>query len=68
MLITMGLGSTLFVLSLLYSLVRVVEWYRSEAIIGYTIAVPNPPGDGTLLEKPSIKVRVVKTSGGDSEV
>lgn len=32
------------------------DW-EAEPIIRYTIDVPKPAGDGTALEKPSIKVR-----------
>jgi hypothetical protein len=47
---------TVFVGFTLWAIVRFAEWYKKEPIISYSITVPNPPGDGTVLEKPSIKV------------
>ncbi len=36
------------------------KWFQdweAEPVIRYTIDVPKPAGDGTVLENPSIKVR-----------
>ena len=56
MLIGGAIGATIFVAIALYSFLHFVEWYKSEPIIPYTISVPNPSGDGKVLEKPSVKV------------
>jgi hypothetical protein len=51
-----------FVAVWMYYGIKFFTWYDSEKIIKYAIDVPNPPGDGTPLEKPSIKVRLSKVS------
>ncbi|RDW92484.1 aldehyde dehydrogenase-3 [Coleophoma crateriformis] len=55
LLITIGLATTGFVLVLLFGFVKLVDWYKSEPIISYTIDVPQQPADSRILEKPSIK-------------
>ena len=52
-------ATTLFVLALLYGFLKFYEWYFSELIIAYEIDAPNPPGDGKVMENPSIKVWTV---------
>ena len=42
----------------MYFSIKFFTWWGSEPVIKYTIAVPNPPGDGTVLENPSIKVGI----------
>ena len=43
----------------MYFSIKFFTWWGSEPVIKYTIAVPNPPGDGTVLENPSIKVGIL---------
>jgi len=47
---------TIFVAFVLFGTVWFMEWLGKEPIIKFTITVPNPPGDGRVLENPSIKV------------
>ena len=49
-------GATIFVAVFIFSVVNFIEWCTREPVIKYTIAVPNPPGDGRVTEKPSLKV------------
>ena len=49
-------GATILVATFIFSVVNLIEWYTKEPVIRYTISVPNPPGDGSITEKPSIKV------------
>jgi hypothetical protein len=46
-----------FVATILFGTIRTLDYLKLEKIIPYTISAPNPPGDGRVLEKPSIKVR-----------
>jgi acyl-CoA reductase-like NAD-dependent aldehyde dehydrogenase len=41
-------------------LVLLWEWYKKEPIIKYEITVPQPPVDGKILEKPSLKVNTFR--------
>ncbi|TVY56588.1 putative aldehyde dehydrogenase-like protein [Lachnellula cervina] len=50
-----AIGSTAFVAILIWSAVWFKEWYYSEPIIKYTVAVPAPPEDSRILERPSIR-------------
>lgn len=54
---TLAAGATIFVGSLLYGTIRLIEWYNSEPIIPYTIAELDAPKEKKILEKPSIRVR-----------
>jgi hypothetical protein len=45
------------VAAFIYGALKIVDYYKLEKVIPYTISAPNPPGDGRVLEKPSIKVR-----------
>jgi hypothetical protein len=49
---------TVLLASIIIYVVRLLEWYKKEAVISYEITAPTPPGDGTVLEKPSIEVRI----------
>ncbi|KAH7409485.1 putative aldehyde dehydrogenase-like protein C21C3 [Cadophora sp. MPI-SDFR-AT-0126] len=44
-----------FVAIWMYYGIKFFTWLTSEEIIKYQIEVPNPPGDGRVMEKPSIK-------------
>jgi len=46
-----------FVAIWMYYGIKFFTWLTSEEIIKYQIEIPNPPGDGRVMEKPSIKVR-----------
>lgn len=52
----------------LYFGLRFFSWFSGdgEKIVKYTIDVPNPPGDGTIMETPSIKVRSPDDGGCSS--
>lgn len=51
-------GALSFVAVWMYYGIRFFTWLTGEGeeIIKYTIDVPNPPGDGRVMENPSIKV------------
>jgi hypothetical protein len=53
---------TLLVGSIILYFGNLIDRYDKEAIISYEITAPNPPDDGTVLEKPSIKARNPQTS------
>lgn len=61
---TLGVISVSFTGFVLWQVVKWVEWYQQECIIPYTIVVPTPPEDRTVLEKPSIKVRGLEKPTG----
>lgn len=61
LLYTPAVGATIFVTVVIFSVVSIVGWYKKERVIKYTVTVPNPPGDGRVMEKPSIKVLVGQT-------
>jgi acyl-CoA reductase-like NAD-dependent aldehyde dehydrogenase len=44
------------VASFIFGTLWIVEYMKLEKAIPYTIAAPNPPGEGRVLENPSIKV------------
>lgn len=46
-----------FVAVCLFGTLWIIDYIKLEKVIPYTISAPNPPGDGRVLEKPSIKVR-----------
>lgn len=50
-------GAGIFVIVWLYYGLMYFTWLSSEKIIRYTIDVPHPPGDGRVMDNPSIKVR-----------
>jgi hypothetical protein len=52
-----SVGGVIFVLWYMFTVSRWFQAWEDEKIIRYTIDVPKPAGDGTALEKPSIKVR-----------
>jgi hypothetical protein len=56
-----AVGATIFVTVVIFSVVSIVGWYKKERVLKYTVNVPNPPGDGRVMEKPSIKVLVGQT-------
>lgn len=56
-------GSLSFVGIYMYYGIKFYTWLGSEKIIRYTIDAPNPPGDGRVLENPSIKVRNAGVEG-----
>jgi hypothetical protein len=49
--------AVVFVATCIYGALWIIEYTKLEKVIPYTISAPNPPGDGRVLEKPSIKVR-----------
>jgi hypothetical protein len=49
-------GGLAFVGIWMYFSIQFFTWWGSEPVIKYTTTVPNPPGDGTILENLSIKV------------
>ncbi|KAL3422278.1 aldehyde dehydrogenase [Phlyctema vagabunda] len=55
LLVPIAIASSVFVVVILYGFIRVLDWYRAEPIVPYTLDAPNPPGEGKVLEKPSIK-------------
>ncbi|TVY81930.1 putative aldehyde dehydrogenase-like protein [Lachnellula suecica] len=50
-----AIGSTIFVMIIIWGIILLKEWIYKEPIIKYTIAVPVPPEDSRILERPSIK-------------
>ncbi|KAJ5053805.1 uncharacterized protein L3040_000096 [Drepanopeziza brunnea f. sp. 'multigermtubi'] len=50
-------GALFFAAIYLYYGLRLFTWFSGEGeeIIKYAVDVPNPPGNGTVMEKPSIK-------------
>jgi hypothetical protein len=46
-----------FVATCLFGTLWILDYIKLEKAIPYTISAPNPPGDGRVLEKPTIKVR-----------
>ena len=53
----MLVGGSIFVMWWMFTVSKFFQDWEAEPIIRYTIDVPKPAGDGTALEKPSIKVR-----------
>ena len=51
-------AATVFVATLIFSLVNLVQWWMKEPIIKYEIPAPLPPVERKILENPSIKVCV----------
>jgi hypothetical protein len=45
------------VATVLFGTLWMLDYLNVEKIIPYTISAPNPPGNGRVLEKPTIKVR-----------
>jgi hypothetical protein len=45
-----------FVATFIYGTLWIIDYIKLEKVIPYTISAPNPPGDGRVLERPSIKV------------
>ena len=45
-----------FVATCLFGTIKILEYLKLEKVIPYTISAPSPPRDGTVLEKPTIKV------------
>jgi hypothetical protein len=56
-LIVGSIGGVIFVLWWMFTVSKYFQAWEDEAVIRYTVDVPKPAGDGTALEKPSIKVR-----------
>jgi hypothetical protein len=55
----MYLGSAIamvFVASCLYGTLWIMDYLNSEKVILYSVDAPNPPGNGRVLDIPSIKV------------
>ncbi|CZT47763.1 probable betaine aldehyde dehydrogenase [Rhynchosporium secalis] len=48
-------GALSFVALWMYFGIKFFTWLTGEEIIQYEIAIPNPPGDGRVMENPSIK-------------
>lgn len=61
MLLVLAAASFVSVGLILWGTVRLIEWYQKEPILKYTITAPTPPVDGTVLENPSIKVRIASS-------
>jgi hypothetical protein len=51
-----SIGGVIFVLWWMFTVSKWFQAWEDEPIIRYTIDVPQPAGDGTALERPSIKV------------
>jgi hypothetical protein len=56
-LIVGSIGGVLFVFWWMFTVSKWFQAWEDESVIRYVIDVPKPAGDGTALEKPSIKVR-----------
>ena len=56
-----SIGGVIFVLWFMFTVSKWFQAWEDEPVIRYVIDVPKPAGDGTALEKPSIKVRSLPT-------
>jgi len=43
---------------LIWSSIRIWDWYKKEPIIAYEIEIPTRPAERKILQRPSIKVNL----------